>query len=876
MNNGQMNIAPAQTVMQLVTQDSNVPAAVTTDGAEQNTGIFAGVLNGIQHVAKGNDLSGTGQTEQLPHKPDKLHPQPDAGAEGAAVDLLAQLNVLSDNTPTPEPAVSGPDESQKTDISAGAVPVSSKPSEVASQMAMAAYLQPGKMPEVNIPTQSPVDMLQNVAVLAAQPVQAVAEPLPAPQAAVSLQMGAAKAPVPASSPELAASGIMAVNTQAQPAVDLLHNVASALTQPAVIAAPAVEMQTGQVAAKALQTSQVITPVQFGATPASSPQPVASDRMPEVNISTPLAVDGVLNAAAPAHPADRQSEQTVAEMLQASQAATSVQLGSAKDSTPASPQPVTSDRMSEVNISTPLAVDGVPNAAVPAQPAVISAPAVGTQPEQDVAKLRQASQISTQAQSGSVKASTPSFSPQPAASDKMPEVSISMSLPVERLQNAVSVQSQPAVISAPAVKIQPAQAVARFLEASQVITPTQSGSAKESAPASSPQPAAPMPLAVDGQQNVASAAQPVIFAPTAGVPPEQTVATLQMVQAVTPDQLNAAKESPPVSSPQPAASDRTLAANIPTSPAVDGLQNVASVTDQPAPISASPDKAQVAQTVAAAATETPSPLTASNGNSGVQGTGKSDLAAKPTVASAGSNAAQSELPGPVVEQLSQPQPIADRITSEPAVAGNTSVGLVPETRSSRQRFTTEQQIEKVGTGNEPSAVKEMVASLHSATSDGESALDSDTQHGSNSNKGESGSTSDNQVLAQQMPGQLSTEHLKVAVLDKGVPAEPVRQNISEQVVQQVKESLAQQDVKPGSQQITLTLSPDSLGEVKMNLNLQGQKLSVEIVTENRTVRDAIIQHTGALKESLARQNITMESFDVTTSGGTGSAEPECLA
>ncbi len=85
------------------------------------------------------------------------------------------------------------------------------------------------------------------------------------------------------------------------------------------------------------------------------------------------------------------------------------------------------------------------------------------------------------------------------------------------------------------------------------------------------------------------------------------------------------------------------------------------------------------------------------------------------------------------------------------------------------------------------------------------------------------------------------------------------------MQQVKDRLVQHDVKPGNQQITLTLSPDSLGELKMNLNLQGQKLSVEIVTENRTVRDAIMQHTDALKESLARQNITMESFDVTTGG-----------
>jgi flagellar hook-length control protein FliK len=41
--------------------------------------------------------------------------------------------------------------------------------------------------------------------------------------------------------------------------------------------------------------------------------------------------------------------------------------------------------------------------------------------------------------------------------------------------------------------------------------------------------------------------------------------------------------------------------------------------------------------------------------------------------------------------------------------------------------------------------------------------------------------------------------------------------------------------------------------------------VEIVAENRMVRDAIVQHTDSLKESLARQNIKMESFEVTTGG-----------
>jgi flagellar hook-length control protein FliK len=41
--------------------------------------------------------------------------------------------------------------------------------------------------------------------------------------------------------------------------------------------------------------------------------------------------------------------------------------------------------------------------------------------------------------------------------------------------------------------------------------------------------------------------------------------------------------------------------------------------------------------------------------------------------------------------------------------------------------------------------------------------------------------------------------------------------------------------------------------------------VEIVAENRMVRDSLMQHTDALKESLSRQNIKMDSFEVTTGG-----------
>jgi len=233
---------------------------------------------------------------------------------------------------------------------------------------------------------------------------------------------------------------------------------------------------------------------------------------------------------------------------------------------------------------------------------------------------------------------------------------------------------------------------------------------------------------------------------------------------------------------------------------------------------------------------------------------------------------SSLPVPSPEseleiQMSQPQPITARLAAAAAAvsAGNQSIAVA----QGPPAVMPEQQLEKVRTVNELNSAKEVTSALKTTESAVESILGSGTSQGGEGDQGQPNSASDNQTLTQDMRAQLGAEHQKISALStKAAVGEIIRQDIPEQVIQQVKERLVQHDVKSGSQQITLTLSPDSLGELKMNLNLQGQKLSVEIVAENRSVRDIIVQHTEALKESLARQNITMESFDVTT-GGKGS-------
>lgn len=404
---------------------------------------------------------------------------------------------------------------------------------------------------------------------------------------------------------------------------------------------------------------------------------------------------------------------------------------------------------------------------------------------------------------------------------------------------------------------------------------------------------PTPLHVDVLQNVATVTeQPAVVS----APPIEK-ATIQM----TAEPHSAEAVTVPAKDSQPAKADRTSDVNNLTTLTVDTLQNVATVKEQPALFPASSDKIPVeqtpserVQTLPLQTTVTPSATTAivpePDEQIVLQVAKTADLPAipaeKPIAASITLQTLQSEqssvLPtapatpaAPAAAStpeseleilLSQPQPITARVSAATVIADKRPAVPAPEMHGVRQRLNPELKSEEIRTDTEQS---KMASSLQTAVSASESTMSSDTSSDSGSNQEQQpDNVSDNRML-EQMRGQLNADHHKVAtVATKAAPTVSIRQDIPEQVMHQVKERLGQYDVKPGNQQITLTLSPDSLGELKMNLNLQGQKLSVEIITENKTVRDVIVQHTDALKESLARQNITMESFDVTT-GGKGS-------
>ena len=102
-----------------------------------------------------------------------------------------------------------------------------------------------------------------------------------------------------------------------------------------------------------------------------------------------------------------------------------------------------------------------------------------------------------------------------------------------------------------------------------------------------------------------------------------------------------------------------------------------------------------------------------------------------------------------------------------------------------------------------------------------------------------------------------------VVDKEKPA--IADQVARQVVTHLKPS-------GGEQRVTFKLSPENLGDIQLSMQMDAkQGVKIEIVTENRGVRDTLLQQVDDLRESLARQNIKMDSFDVSTGLGGGASQ-----
>jgi flagellar hook-length control protein FliK len=71
---------------------------------------------------------------------------------------------------------------------------------------------------------------------------------------------------------------------------------------------------------------------------------------------------------------------------------------------------------------------------------------------------------------------------------------------------------------------------------------------------------------------------------------------------------------------------------------------------------------------------------------------------------------------------------------------------------------------------------------------------------------------------------------------------------------------------GLHEVTLRLSPEQLGDLRIDLKLNGGRMDAVVRAESQDAREALLRDVPALREALASNGITLSSFDVSLSGG----------
>jgi len=104
------------------------------------------------------------------------------------------------------------------------------------------------------------------------------------------------------------------------------------------------------------------------------------------------------------------------------------------------------------------------------------------------------------------------------------------------------------------------------------------------------------------------------------------------------------------------------------------------------------------------------------------------------------------------------------------------------------------------------------------------------------------------------------------------AKPVnlKSALHESILSQIKDGVVTHDDK-GNGQMSIRLNPGELGELKIQVRMDDNRLHVEVQADNKMVKDLLMSNLDSLKDSLTAKNFSMEGFDVSTGGG-GSNNP----
>jgi hypothetical protein len=846
----EVSIAPTNQSGATVQNVPTSPATpVTTPHQEQAS------ISPVQSVGK------TSPNQDL--RPLAEQQQPAAKTSEVSVPTQQKVETVQ-NVQAPEIPVVAPRPEQSASLTADTQQPVGKTAPKQDLRPLAEQQQPAaKTSEVSVPTQQKVETIQNVhapelPVVAPRPEQSVSLTADTQQ---SVGKTAPKQDLrPLAEQQQPAAKTSEVSVPTQQKVETVQNVQA----PEL---PVVAPRPEQSASLTADTIGRTAPKQDLRPLAEQQQPVAEK--PVVSVPTQQKVETVQNVQTPEIPVVAPRPEQSASLTADTQQSVG-KTAPKQDLRPLAEQQQPVAEKPEVSVPTQQKLETVQNVQAPELPVVAPRPeqsaSLTADTQQSVGKTAQKQDLRPLAEQR-----------QPVAAK--PEVSVPTQQKLETVQN---LQTPEIPVTTPRPEqnpLTPVQPVAQTTPQQEVETVQNLPAAPQQniemvqnpqvavSPVVTPRPKQNVSLSADNQQPIGRIPEEVrpSLAPSAEVHDNQNVAPVPVSSAPTEVEIAVSLSRPVTSAPVSAASAARTAT---AARGVHGTESVRNVQPQQAVAETTTTDTQNPATETVAPFIQPVPQQSSVAPETMQTAPVEDTKTQKS---------HSESAAVAVELLNTKQQAAQVEQPVAAVAEQTELAAsaVTDTRSTlgqrALRGVAVQLDQKTAVENvqprtqQTATVKEMTTVPPGIVTAGD-ASGSNSSLGRDGEQAGSNQQADSQTMTQPLFTPQKTEHQQAPAAK--VSAEPVRQELPEQIAQQVRERLTQHELKPGHQQISLTLSPENLGEVKMNLSLQGQRLTVEIVTDNRIARDAIMQHADTLKETLARQNITMESFDVTT-GGKGS-------
>ena len=349
-------------------------------------------------------------------------------------------------------------------------------------------------------------------------------------------------------------------------------------------------------------------------------------------------------------------------------------------------------------------------------------------------------------------------------------------------------------------------------------------------------------------------------------PEQTAAVddavASSVQTVT-KPMSATAEIKGVDQPGPSqASDKAGDASSHERNAASPLQQPGPVETVPLPVSDVQQGSNVA-----AVSEASSDAMASN---------------RAASTSQATDATQKELPASGEKSKPQPAPVSEQFpvdvgTSAPEGTPSSDKGMQVATdkRDSRSAEGTQKQqkagkggVEQIGAASKvEDAPGTKIAQTNMATKVAlQQGSSGQSGSGDSEKKQHSEQQSQNKTTDQVQPTGVG---LQPPVVTEVAPPEAKPTNLKsalqESILSQIKDGVVTHDDK-GNGQMSLKLNPGELGELKIDIRMEDNRLKVDVQASNSTVKDLLMNNLENLKEALTNKNFTMEGFNVSTGGG----------